>query len=1216
MENSFYDRGFGERILMYNIKDVNFGFERRDIFPTNKLSSSVEAKIFVPYKPLSIVDKTTTFTARYGVDRNKQPKFFRGLRVMGGLKNGKNYQSVDQVTFSTSYQDFYHFDENSIKEISIMYEKDELTNIYIKLKYLPVSFRMEIVQQITGEQNGKKEFKLLRQKSELWSDSMFINCITSQLTVRITGTLAKKSYGMDPNVNRALYQQLSREFAATDLLKKEFGIAYKDKGIPFVRIPDFMDEMIGEKLTHGIDIISEYLEGLPFKVLYSFMCLFSTKKVHILDYPLEEYIDTIKQILHYLGADQMEPMQKAMDCSIRNITYESRRNFKTLFENIEYNFDLLSGEYFYPTNQNEKSKKAIEVRRIIVTPSRMELEFPSQSVPNRAIRTHLKNLDDFVCVSFQNEDHQKGMYAYKSDETNDVLNHIEHTLKEGFLIGSKRFKFLHYSNSQMKSYSCWFMNEVSPHLVYDKVIKVLGNFDHVSSVSKNAARRGQAFSSAVTTVSLDLNKNILEEDDIKRNGFEFTDGCGEIDPLLLNQICESYFNGAMCSAVQIRMGGYKGMLMASQLFDGDDVQVKTRRSMRKFDLDPSIKSVDLEVVRLATYMPGYLNKQVLLVLWANGIEIDTFLGLQRNFVGNLIDYFKLKKFGSFYSYPEIILQSFRIITTRLYSMHAKDIPYHLDPFIAPMIKAISLSKFKGIKKKFRIYDESSCNLIGVADPYGVLEAGEVFVQFNKYAKFPNDHAAYDNTIVEGKVLVTRSPCVHPGDVRVLKAVKHDMLLALVNVIVFSVKGKRPDQNKMGCGDLDGDIYWINWRSEFVDNYIEKEPDVQEEDKKQVEDKKQEEEKKQEKEKKKDEPFFKKQPRDFTDLFGQLLVKGISKGISKGIEYYSQEEKPEIGRLHCIENFINFLKKDILGQVANLHCKIADSDRKSINGEICLELAKMHAHAVDNQKKDTHLDAERFLELKKSFKFNSDFMYAGKFRPKGKRVFKSPGVLGRLYRDIENYIPREDILKCEYKYKIMKKYDLPDGLLDNLYVCDHIVNIYVWYVKPYNDDIRKLMIDQNLCSEGDLFNSTSQFSNSAQRQDDYIQTQEQIRTTIEGLQEKYLDKLKEYQLTKAHDLKSEAHPGKFKLHPVLDKAIKLASYFNPNHFKLKSLANFKKRREFRKFIKYVTEENAKHKPISYTDFERIVNSNYSEENEISRIVHQAQIFSAWWILGRD
>jgi RNA-dependent RNA polymerase len=60
--------------------------------------------------------------------------------------------------------------------------------------------------------------------------------------------------------------------------------------------------------------------------------------------------------------------------------------------------------------------------------------------------------------------------------------------------------------------------------------------------------------------------------------------------------------------------------------------------------------------------------------------------------------------------------------------------------------------------------------------------------------------------VTGKVVVTRSPCLHPGDIRLLTAVDKPELAHLVNVIVFSSKGLIPEQSKMAAGDLDGDIY--------------------------------------------------------------------------------------------------------------------------------------------------------------------------------------------------------------------------------------------------------------------------------------------------------------------------------------------------------------------------------------------------------------------------
>lgn len=41
------------------------------------------------------------------------------------------------------------------------------------------------------------------------------------------------------------------------------------------------------------------------------------------------------------------------------------------------------------------------------------------------------------------------------------------------------------------------------------------------------------------------------------------------------------------------------------------------------------------------------------------------------------------------------------------------------------------------------------------------------------------------------MLVTRNPCNHPGDIRLLEAIDCPELQYLYNVIVFSSKGDRP-----------------------------------------------------------------------------------------------------------------------------------------------------------------------------------------------------------------------------------------------------------------------------------------------------------------------------------------------------------------------------------------------------------------------------------------
>jgi RNA-dependent RNA polymerase len=45
--------------------------------------------------------------------------------------------------------------------------------------------------------------------------------------------------------------------------------------------------------------------------------------------------------------------------------------------------------------------------------------------------------------------------------------------------------------------------------------------------------------------------------------------------------------------------------------------------------------------------------------------------------------------------------------------------------------------------------------------------------------------------IEGQVLVTRNPCTHPGDLRLLTAVDKPELRHLTNVVVFSSLGERP-----------------------------------------------------------------------------------------------------------------------------------------------------------------------------------------------------------------------------------------------------------------------------------------------------------------------------------------------------------------------------------------------------------------------------------------
>ena len=116
-------------------------------------------------------------------------------------------------------------------------------------------------------------------------------------------------------------------------------------------------------------------------------------------------------------------------------------------------------------------------------------------------------------------------------------------------------------------------------------------------------------------------------------------------------------------------------------------------------------------------------------------------------------------------------------------------------------KAITQEYAKMLNKrgeqKCRILVPQSRLLFGVCDPRGCLEEGECFVN-------PTSDEEGIARAISGYVLVSRNPCLHPGDLQKLVAVAKPELAHLVDCVVFPVKGRRPAADIMSGGDLDGD----------------------------------------------------------------------------------------------------------------------------------------------------------------------------------------------------------------------------------------------------------------------------------------------------------------------------------------------------------------------------------------------------------------------------
>jgi len=143
------------------------------------------------------------------------------------------------------------------------------------------------------------------------------------------------------------------------------------------------------------------------------------------------------------------------------------------------------------------------------------------------------------------------------------------------------------------------------------------------------------------------------------------------------------------------------------------------------------------------------------------------------------------------------------------------------------------------------------------------------------------------------VVVARNPCLHPGDVRNVKAVNVRELSHLKNCVVFNQKGYRPLPNMLAGGDLDGDEFFVCFDKRI---FIRKN----------------------------EEPMV-----------------------------YDSQGREDLGRPVKINDICNFFKdfmlNDRLGQIDNLHLAHADSNSKGVKSSGCMLLAELHSQAVDFNK---------------------------------------------------------------------------------------------------------------------------------------------------------------------------------------------------------------------------------------------------------------------------
>ena len=676
------------------------------------------------------------------------------------------------------------------------------------------------------------------------------------------------------------------------------------------------------------------------------------------------------------------------------------------FENIfRENFKLILLNFFSTTDTNipictKATNFLIRSQRVLVTPTYTAFAPYTEDQGNRILREFLNNPMDGLRLIFK-------MDNFEDARFNNVLlvEYIKFYLINGIKIHEKKFDFYNYSQSQFRTMGCWLIKNA------EEILEKCGNFKSIKTVSKYGARIGQTLTSTLKTIQINSDYTYYSEDvskfsddPMKKKLYDFSDGVGTITFDLAEKIARKLDLDEVPAAFQARFLGAKGVwtvLYAETLQDlkrtNDSAiskhltshgikfkkQILIRDSQKKFDtFENSPQTRFFEVCNYAKFIKCYLNRQIILLLSSLGIKDEIFLKKLNNFNNSLA---KEDFVISLITYEHWNSMLFRMLNSGINQSNDR-----LMRFVVSSNKDIL---YKELKKRTRIFIEEGAYVIGIMDEFGILDYGEAFLRV-KNEKY--------NLILDKKCAVTKCPCLHPGDVRLLDfkknlntidTKKYKVFERYENVLIFPGRGVRPHPNEISGSDLDGDEYFV-----FFDQDLCKIKTIP--------------------------------PMDYTDNT-------------------KAKEKENINRMDVIEFFAEYSINSNLGLIADAHMAIAD--KYGALDDRAKRLAKKFALAVDAPKTgaDVKLDDDECEDEYPHFMGDK------------KKTYRSSNILGKLHDKILEYIEKLDKDK-NFMRENKKFYDENFILEGNeKFYFEGLIN-YMEYLRKFVDILKLNEIPNESC----------------------------------------------------------------------------------------------------------------------------------------------------------
>ena len=391
----------------------------------------------------------------------------------------------------------------------------------------------------------------------------------------------------------------------------------------------------------------------------------------------------------------------------------------------------------------------------------------------------------------------------------DANAFCEKMLERGIHCFQREYHFLGHTEIQLKKKCCYLM--AASHDEICNLLAKFGDFLCERDVEKRARKIGMLLSPL--TISQPLNRTQYKiEPDVERGFFRsytFTDGCGFMSPEFSTEVQENLTIDYRPSVVYVRFRGVEGTLVLKE--DLEDVKVQFHHSMQKFstrDENMPIYSNFIGVTNYSRpYENGYLDSRMIMLLADRGVPAENLMELQMG-------------------YHEL-LEDMRSETAELFLRLKgefgllRDIKVNgIDGQIIKCLKFFRNQEVDEMKKAAgytRILVPKSREVFAVCDPYNKLKHGECY--FNP--TMPEDESrSFPDP--EQRFLVTRRPCHHPGDIRVLRITKDKQGYEnLRDCLVLPVKGSRPHAFECAGGTLSGNKFFISWDEDIMPNEVRK-----------------------------------------------------------------------------------------------------------------------------------------------------------------------------------------------------------------------------------------------------------------------------------------------------------------------------------------------------------------------------------------------------------